>query len=209
VVVNSRFKGDSVRIYLEMSEVWSVITDDSVINSILDLSLEMLTSPSGAGVDVMDRIREICETSGSLKSNHVKIAVNESSKAFEAGMMNGWSSQLLSTNLVSEYEMPELVAKLATKKWAANRGRITMSSLSKTLKANQLVDMDWSFGVTASNDSYDEIGKTFLQLKLTFDRDVGVHGRFMFLELTVDQFFQFLSSLEKCKQYLEVCVATK
>lgn len=191
-----------------MSEVWSVINDDAVINHILDLSLEMLVSPSG-DLDVMDRIREICEADGGgLKSNHVKIAVNESSKAFEAGMMNGWSSQLLSTNLASEYEMPEQVVKLAAKKWAANRGRITISSLSKTLKANQLVDMDWSFGVTASNDSYDEIGKTFLQLKLTFDRDVGVHGRFMFLELTVDQFFQFLASLEKCKQYLELSVPT-
>ena len=75
--------------------------------------------------------------------------------------------------------------------------------VDEDLKANQLVDMDWVFGVTASSDSCNEVGKTYLQLKLTFDQNVGDGGKHMHLEMTVDQFFAFLSSMEQCKQFLE------
>lgn len=35
---------------------------------------------------------------------------------------------------------------------------------------NNLVDMEWKFGVTASTDELRQVGSTFLQLKLTIDK---------------------------------------
>ncbi len=45
-----------------------------------------------------------------------------------------------------------------------------MSAQISTLSVNQLVDLDWSFGVAAASDEMDNVGSTFLKLKLTFDK---------------------------------------
>ncbi len=48
--------------------------------------------------------------------------------------------------------------------------QLSESMIEKTLKVNELVDMEWRFGVTAANDELQQVGKVFLQLKLTIDR---------------------------------------
>lgn len=86
--------------------------------------------------------------------------------------------------------------------WLAQTSRLASHLLSKTITQNKLVDLDWSFGVTAASDDCDHVGKTFLQLKLTIQQEKeGL--RVIFLELSLDQFYQFLASLEKCKTYLD------
>ena len=87
------------------------------------------------------------------------------------------------------------------KVWKVQAVGIATNLLSKSLTNNQLIDMDWVFGVTASSDDCDHVGKTFLQLKLTLE---NVSGRkVVVMELTLDQFYQFLASMEKCKAYLD------
>ena len=78
--------------------------------------------------------------------------------------------------------------------------------LSRTISANRLIDMDWSFGVIAATDYSDQIGKTFLQMKLTIDdANTGVHEEFF--EMTLEQFYQFLGQMEKAKSYLDLISA--
>jgi hypothetical protein len=77
-----------------------------------------------------------------------------------------------------------------------------ISVLGKTVSANRLIDMDWNFGVTAASSDCDSIGKPFLQLKLTIDEGNGPKDRFV--ELSLDQFYQFLTAMENCKSYMDL-----
>ena len=93
------------------------------------------------------------------------------------------------------------VSQLFTKLWKKRSVQVATSLLSRAITNNQLVDMDWIFGVTAASDDCNHVGKTFLQLKLTLKSDSG-HQRVL-MELSLDQFYQFLASMEKCKSYLD------
>lgn len=85
--------------------------------------------------------------------------------------------------------------------WNAYSGKIATHLVSKVISKNKLVDMDWTFGVTASSDDCDHVGKTYLQLKLTLEQDNN-ERKVAFMELSLDQFYQFLASLEKCRSFL-------
>ena len=89
----------------------------------------------------------------------------------------------------------------------------------QSLTVNQLVDMEWRFGVTAADSDMKKVGNTFLQLKLVLDKGVGTEEVFMgkfynynwlgevfiflFTELTLPQFYSFLHQMEKAKASLE------
>jgi hypothetical protein len=94
------------------------------------------------------------------------------------------------------------VITIITKLWKKKSSSIATSLLARTLSNNQLIDLDWSFGVTAASDDCDHVGKTFLQIKLTVDR--GAEGpKEIFMELSLEQFYSFLASMEKCRTYLD------
>ncbi|WZN67078.1 COMM domain-containing protein [Chloropicon roscoffensis] len=67
----------------------------------------------------------------------------------------------------------------------------------------ELVDFEWRFGVTASTSEVQQVGRTFVHLKLVLedptvgDRDVRT------IELSVEKFYQLLSQLEQAQGQLE------
>ena len=79
----------------------------------------------------------------------------------------------------------------------------SLQSLNSLLASNQLVDLDWSFGVTASSNECNQVGKTFLQLKLTIRKEDN-ELKDVFMEMTIEQFYHFLSEMEKCKSYIDL-----
>ncbi|XP_041348825.1 COMM domain-containing protein 7-like isoform X3 [Gigantopelta aegis] len=85
--------------------------------------------------------------------------------------------------------------------WKDNLVVLTEDALNKTLMVNQLVDMEWKFGVTASSSELDKVGNTFLQLKLVISTGIGTRNTYM--ELTLPQFYSFLHEMEKAKASLE------
>ncbi|XP_052780013.1 COMM domain-containing protein 7-like [Mya arenaria] len=85
--------------------------------------------------------------------------------------------------------------------WRANLVGLSRSALRQTLMVNQLVDMEWKFGVTAASSELDKVGNTFLQLKLVINTGNGVTNSYM--ELTLPQFYSFLHEMEKAKASLE------
>lgn len=85
---------------------------------------------------------------------------------------------------------------------------------------SQLVDMEWKFGVTASNNDIDKFGNVFLQLKLLLNKGDNLETCFMgksrsfvsckfikscfvILELTLPQFYAFLHEMNKAKSQME------
>jgi hypothetical protein len=98
--------------------------------------------------------------------------------------------------------LSESSTQLIVQAWLNQNSKLASHLLSKIVTQNKLIDLDWSFGVTAASDDCDHVGKTFLQLKLTVEQE-REGRRVIFLELSLDQFYQFLASLEKCKSYLD------
>jgi hypothetical protein len=178
---------------------WDTLSPEA-LTGVCQLSVDLVVSASS--VDLQEELEKL--SSGcSVKPSMLRAAISEMVVFYDLARSKGWASPMLSDHLQSA-QVPEAVVGIASEMFGNNQGRIAAASLSKTLKANQLVDMDWIFGVTASSDSCDEVGKTYLQLKLTFEQEVGSGGRHMHLEMSVDQFFAFLSSMEKCKQYMDI-----
>jgi hypothetical protein len=101
--------------------------------------------------------------------------------------------------------LPSLAIEAMSRLWKRRAVQVATSLMSRAVTNNQLVDMDWTFGVTSASDDCDHVGKTFLQLKLTLSN--GSAGtQLVFMELSLDQFYQFLASMEKCKSYLDFVV---
>ncbi|OCT56933.1 hypothetical protein XELAEV_18004239mg [Xenopus laevis] len=71
----------------------------------------------------------------------------------------------------------------------------------RTLLINQLVDMEWKFGVTAASSETDKSGSIFLQLKMMIRR--GSVTEPVYVELTLPQFYSFLHEIERAKNSLE------
>ena len=128
----------------------------------------------------------------------------------KGSLRNNLKSQQLEEDLVS-LGLKENLAKEAAKAWSSNIASITRSTLGQTLVINELVDMDWKFGVTASSDDVESVGSTFLQLKLVINKGLessagekaGVAKEIVYMELTLPQFYSFLAEMEKAKSVVE------
>lgn len=65
----------------------------------------------------------------------------------------------------------------------------------------KVVDVDWKFGVTAASSEKNQVGKTFLQMKITVDSGNGLKN--IHMEMSLPQFYAFLHELEKAATSLQ------
>lgn len=178
---------------------WGVVSVPC-LQELSSLSLSMLIDAKS--VDFAAEIASIAEKNGK-KAGLLKGVTRELISVFQVAMKEGKSSQKLRAHLQQTLEMPTEVAAGVIQSWDSSQGRISASLLAKTLKAKRLVDLDWTFGVTASTSEMDQVGSAFLQLKMTLDTGDNT-TQDEYLELSIDQFFSFLSSLEQCKKFLDL-----
>ncbi|KAK3784243.1 hypothetical protein RRG08_031628 [Elysia crispata] len=92
-------------------------------------------------------------------------------------------------------------AETASQQFEDNLLLLSRGALGQTLMVNQLVDIEWKFGVTASTSELNRVGNTFLQMKLVIN--TGSSTKDVFLELTLPQFYSFLHEMERAKNSLE------
>lgn len=76
------------------------------------------------------------------------------------GMREGWSAEQVEIS-ASGLGLPERSGLAMRESWQLHSNELTSSLLSKIVSANQLVDVDWSFGVTASTDDCDKVDDPF------------------------------------------------
>jgi hypothetical protein len=70
------------------------------------------------------------------------------------------------------------------------------------MSMNELVDMRWKFGVTASSSELSRIGTPHVQLNLTLDLGQS-QTTDVVLELSLPKFYEFLSDIEKAHAYIQ------
>lgn len=80
---------------------------------------------------------------------------------------------------------------------------------------NKVDNIDWKFAVASASSEVNQVGQTFLQMKMTIGgKDVffglllsNIHSlyitRLILLELSLVQFFAFLSEMEQIKAHLD------
>jgi len=142
--------------------------------------------------------------SGAFASAALKASTRGLIVLFESGMREGWSAGMLHTECC-KLGLSEEASTAIRVEWARNAAHIASKLLAKTIAANELVDLDWSFGVTASSSDCDQVGKTYLQMKLSVrnDDEGGGGVRDVFVELSLEQFYALLAQIERCKGCLE------
>ncbi|KAM4652616.1 microtubule-associated protein RP/EB family member 1-like [Discoglossus pictus] len=74
-------------------------------------------------------------------------------------------------------------------------------AIGQTLSINQLLDMEWKFGVTAASSELEKAGSIFLQMKMIIKKDHVPEA--VYVELTLPQFYSFLHEMERAKSSLE------
>ncbi|XP_026548306.1 COMM domain-containing protein 7 [Notechis scutatus] len=57
-------------------------------------------------------------------------------------------------------------ARYFEEQWKENYPALSRLAVGQTLMVNQLIDMEWKFGVTAGSSELGKVGSIFLQLKL-------------------------------------------
>nr|XP_014265723.1 COMM domain-containing protein 7 isoform X1 [Maylandia zebra] len=85
--------------------------------------------------------------------------------------------------------------------WAEHYAALTRLAVGQTLMVNQLVDMEWKFGVTVGTSEIQKLGTVFLQLKLVVRKGNSTEN--VYMELTLPQFYNFLHEMERAKASME------
>ena len=99
-------------------------------------------------------------------------------------------------------------ADIVTSSWSKEYGYIKASMLASTLQVHKLVDMEWKFGVTSATDEMERVGTTFLQIKFVIakgdDDESNSETESIYMELTLQQFYELLGQLEKVKSLTDL-----
>jgi hypothetical protein len=96
-------------------------------------------------------------------------------------------------------------AELLSSQWQTEFSALARTMASRTLSVNQLVDTEWAFGVTSASSELNNQGSCFLQLKFVVDR--GFSREDVVMELTLPQFYSFLSEMQAANRL--ICSMTK
>lgn len=88
-----------------------------------------------------------------------------------------------------------------SQQWSAHYAVLSRLAVGQTLMVNQLVDMEWKFGVTVGTSEIQKVGNIFLQLKLVIRKGNSTEN--VYMELTLPQFYNFLHEMERAKASMD------
>uniref|UniRef100_A0A8C5KA33 COMM domain containing 7 n=1 Tax=Jaculus jaculus TaxID=51337 RepID=A0A8C5KA33_JACJA len=110
------------------------------------------------------------------------------------------TSEQVRTDFIS-LGLNEEKATYFSEKWKQSAPSLVRWAMGQTLMINQLVDMEWRFGVTSGSSELEKVGSIFLQLKLVVKK--GNQTENLYIELTLPQFYSFLHEMERVKSSME------
>jgi hypothetical protein len=144
-------------------------------------------------------LSRVCETHGTKP-----IAARRYALGLTAAVRGALKNNLSDAELRSDLEELGLSKQRAAAVGAVvaeSRPQLVAAAVEQMLSVNQLQDIDWRFGVTASSSEMDRVGSTFLQMKIARqDRPVAN------VELSLEQFYHFLGEMEKAEATLKQLV---
>ena len=199
-----RFAGGSSSIDPQLSaDIQSLdkLLSDDQLSQFVDIIVGFFLAP--ADTDLMGGIRQFASAHGvnarALKSSMRGILV------FFQGLIKHGLTQAQVVEDCAQLGLRDSAAQLLAQKWGSSRGGLAHVSTGRTLRVNELVDMEWKFGVTASTEEVDTLGSTFLQMKFVLDsgsKDTQQREP-VYIEMSLPQFYEFLAQMEKAKAEMD------
>lgn len=85
--------------------------------------------------------------------------------------------------------------------YEARREALSQVAADAAIDSGALLDAEWRFGVAVATDDVGRVGATFVSAKLLVAAPGGGEPREQLVELSVPQFYDLLSGLEKAQAY--------
>ena len=123
------------------------------LEGLMELVISFLIDAKGSGFQ--EKLGVYAETHG-MGGAALKTIVRASLLFLQRGVRAGWVTEQVTEACAGMGLSPE-VAEVISRCWAQQSSNLTSSLLSKIVSANQLMDVDWSFGVTAATDDSDQV----------------------------------------------------
>ncbi|CAI5778577.1 COMM domain-containing protein [Podarcis lilfordi] len=139
-------------------------------------------------------------TSNKLSPGPLKNIVKSLLLVPNGALKRGLSAEQVRADLIT-LGLSEEKASYFEEQWKEKSPTLSRLAVGQTLMVNQLVDMEWKFGVTAGSSELEKAGSIFLQLKLVIRKGNKVEP--LYMELTLPQFYSFLHEMERMKTSLE------
>lgn len=159
-----------------------------------------LQSISSSDDTLAEQLREFGQ-SNRISSRSMESLTNSLTFFFAEAVKRSLKPVELKDDLVSlsfEEDRAQAVAVVYREYFAT----LSFAALDATLKVSNLVDMEWRFGVSAGTSDLAETGTCFLQLKLVLEK-AGKRDNIL-MEITLEQFYSFLSALQKAAATVEL-----
>jgi len=163
----------------------------------VDILMGILT---GQGSEAIENI-EAFAGEHSINVNALKNIVNSVVLFFKGAIRRNLTPLNVRDDLVN-FGLPEAKANIIAQRWKTNFVALSRSVIGQTLVVNNVLDMEWRFGVTASTNELRKVGSTFLQLKLVLDKGNNTKEN-IYMEFTLPQFYEFVKDMEQAKAHLE------
>ncbi|XP_053280098.1 COMM domain-containing protein 7 isoform X1 [Pleuronectes platessa] len=118
----------------------------------------------------------------------------------QGALKKNLAAELIGEDLVT-LGLSEDKASHFSQQWAEHQEALSRQAVSQALMVNQLLDMEWKFGVTVGTSETQKVGNIYLQLKLVVRKGNSTEN--VFMELTLPQFYNFLHEMERAKASME------
>ncbi|KAL6076342.1 COMM domain-containing protein 7 [Balamuthia mandrillaris] len=164
------------------------------------ISLIMRFMGGGTSEAFMEGVSEFAESNG-ISLNALKNTLRGALVFFKGALKNNLTPAYVKEDLV-QLGIAEEKAEEAAQLWKSHFINISRAASNSTLMVNELVDLEWRFGVTSATSEVFRVGTSFLQLKLALNKG-GDKTEYVNMELTLPQFYQFFHEMEKAKMNLD------
>jgi len=170
------------------------------LTSLVSIMFDFLQSKHSA--DSLLTLVDSWSTQQSVNNAVVREIVRCSLSVFRTAIRGNLSPTYLLADL-KQFGLADEKATLIAQMWKSSLANIKRTAVGNTLTVNQLVDLEWKFGVTAANTDLSKVGDCFLQFKLSLD-DGDSRIRRVPMELTLPQFYSLFSELEKARAQISL-----
>lgn len=138
------------------------------LSELISILLGFLTRENNE--DLMESVRVFAENQGA-NPNALKNVVTSLLYFFKGSIRSNLTPGMLSEDLLN-FGIKEERASVISTIWKEKFVSLSKTVIGSTLMVNQLVDMDWKFGITAANSDTGKVGTSYLQLKLVLDKGI-------------------------------------
>ncbi|XP_074645485.1 COMM domain-containing protein 7-like [Tubulanus polymorphus] len=163
-----------------------------------DIVFEFLNEPSKT-TKLLNQLEGFAEKNG-ISADKLKNTIKGLLSIPNAALKMNLNPEHLKEDLIN-LGLSEDKSMFFSEKYKVNLLALSKSVLGQTLMVNQLVDMEWKFGVTAASSEIQKVGNTFIQLKLVINKGNKMEN--VHMELSLPQFYSFLHEMERAKTSLE------